>query len=122
MWSTHSRRIDPINRSTKPFCQGEAGAIGLSRMPMARSRRGRARTCRGAAATLSPWSLAILTAYVKKLGIDLAPNAPIFRNRSGAPYSKDTLGDDFRDVRVTFDKGDRGSWPTCAALSPLRAR
>src|SRR3984893_4271925 len=22
MWSTHSRRIDPISRSTKPFCQG----------------------------------------------------------------------------------------------------
>src|ERR1019366_1063341 len=30
MWSTHSRRIDPINRSAKPFCQGEAGAVGLS--------------------------------------------------------------------------------------------
>src|ERR1039458_7191679 len=39
MWSKHSRRVDPINRSAKPFCQGEAGAIGLSRMPMARSRR-----------------------------------------------------------------------------------
>jgi hypothetical protein len=39
MWSTHSRRIDPISRWTKPFCQGEAGAIGWSRMPMARSRR-----------------------------------------------------------------------------------
>jgi hypothetical protein len=26
--------------------------------------------------------------------------APIFRNRSGRPYSKDTLGDDFRDVRT----------------------
>src|SRR5215813_11429865 len=39
MWSAHSRRIDPISRSAKPFCQGEAGAIGLSRMPMARSRR-----------------------------------------------------------------------------------
>src|SRR6266566_3803494 len=39
MWSTHSRRIDPISRSTKPFCQGEAGAVGLSRMPMARNRR-----------------------------------------------------------------------------------
>src|SRR3984893_7817375 len=25
MWSTHSRRIDPISRSAKPFCQGEAG-------------------------------------------------------------------------------------------------
>ena len=39
MWSTHSRRIDPINRSAKPFCQGDAGAVGLSRMPMARNRR-----------------------------------------------------------------------------------
>src|ERR1700758_5532535 len=38
-WSTHSRRIDPISRSAKPFCQGEAGAVGLSRMPMARNRR-----------------------------------------------------------------------------------
>ena len=25
--------------SAKPFCQGEAGAVGLSRMPMARNRR-----------------------------------------------------------------------------------
>jgi hypothetical protein len=39
MWSRHSRRIDPISRSAKPFCQGEADAIGLSRMPMARNRR-----------------------------------------------------------------------------------
>src|SRR5258705_3511374 len=39
VWSKHSRRIDPISRSAKPFCQGEAGAIGLSRMPMARNRR-----------------------------------------------------------------------------------
>ena len=39
MWSTLSRRIDPIGRSAKPFCQDEAGAVGLSRMPMARNRR-----------------------------------------------------------------------------------
>src|ERR1700694_1411238 len=39
MWPPHSRRIDPISRSAKPFCQGEAGAVGLSRMPMARNRR-----------------------------------------------------------------------------------
>ena len=25
-WSTHSRRIDPISRSAKLFCQGEADA------------------------------------------------------------------------------------------------
>ena len=30
---------DPISRSAKPFCQGEAGAVGLSRMPMERNRR-----------------------------------------------------------------------------------
>jgi hypothetical protein len=28
MWSKHSRRIDPIGRSAKPFCQGEADAVG----------------------------------------------------------------------------------------------
>ena len=38
-WSVHSRLIDPINRSAKPFCHGDPGAMGLSRMPMARSRR-----------------------------------------------------------------------------------
>src|SRR4051794_19084094 len=32
IWSVHSRRIDPISRSTKPFCQGEPGAMGLSRI------------------------------------------------------------------------------------------
>ena len=45
MWSKHSRRIDPINRSATPFCQGEADAVGLSRMPMARNRR----------VTMAPW-------------------------------------------------------------------
>lgn len=58
------------------------------------------------AATLSPWSLVIPKGHVQKLGADIAPNAPIFRNRSGATYSKDTLGDDFRAVRETFDKTD----------------
>src|SRR6185312_2619860 len=38
MWSKHSRRIDLISRSAKPFCQDEAGAVALSRMPMARKR------------------------------------------------------------------------------------
>src|SRR5436189_3220571 len=37
-WSTHSRRIDPISLSAKPFCQGEPGAMGLSRLPMVRNR------------------------------------------------------------------------------------
>ena len=69
-------------------------------------RLGRAKTGKAAAATLSKWSLALVTAYVKKLGVDLAPNAPLFRNRSGAPYSKDTLGDDFRAIREACLPGD----------------
>src|SRR5690606_9474352 len=32
--------------------------------------------------------------------------APLFRNRSGAPYSKDTLGDDFRTIREAVFPGD----------------
>jgi hypothetical protein len=31
--------------------------------------------------------------------VELHGEAYIFRNRSGAPYSSDTLGDDFRDIR-----------------------
>src|SRR6185369_7135965 len=30
-WSRHSRRIDPIERSTYPFCNGDRGAMGRSR-------------------------------------------------------------------------------------------
>jgi hypothetical protein len=36
--SVHSRRIDPIKRSTYPFCQGERNEVGRSRMPIARTR------------------------------------------------------------------------------------
>lgn len=66
----------------------------------------RAKTGRAAAATLSPWSEAILAAYVESLGFDLMADATIFRNRSGNPYSKDTLGDDFRDVRAAINKAE----------------
>jgi hypothetical protein len=72
-------------------------------------------------ATLSPGSLAILTAYVKKLGVDIAPNAPLFRNRSVNPYSKDTLGDDFRDVREAVSQVKRASWPIYVAPALSRA-
>src|SRR5438874_11304433 len=37
-WSVHSRRIDPINRSTCPFCPSDWEDVGLSRIPIARSR------------------------------------------------------------------------------------
>jgi hypothetical protein len=36
----------------------------------------------------------------------LPPNQPFIRNRSSHVYSKDTLGDDFRDVREIVFPGD----------------
>ncbi|WP_027527431.1 tyrosine-type recombinase/integrase [Bradyrhizobium sp. Ec3.3] len=49
---------------------------------------------------LSARSMRLLSAYLEKLGATLTGEAYIFRNRSGRPYSKDTLGDDFRTVRA----------------------
>jgi hypothetical protein len=60
----------------------------------------RTKTGRAALATLSRRTTAILDAYLGKLGAEPLGSTPIFRNRSGAPYSKDTLGDDFRAVRT----------------------
>jgi hypothetical protein len=60
----------------------------------------RAKTGRAAAATITHRARRVLEACLSTLGSDIAPNAPIFSNRSSRAYSKDTLGDDFRDVRV----------------------
>ncbi len=68
----------------------------------------RAKTGRSAIGTLGRRSSALLKAYLAVQGVELLANAPIFRNRSGAPYSKDTLGDDFRAVRLLeFGQAER---------------
>ena len=68
----------------------------------------RAKTGKAIVGTLTGRSKRVLAGYLVKLGAEVAPSAPIFRNRSGAPYSKDTLGDDFRDVRaMAFGEGER---------------
>ncbi|EJW12604.1 hypothetical protein A33M_1887 [Rhodovulum sp. PH10] len=68
----------------------------------------RGKTGKPVGGVLSGRALAVLTAYLERLGVDLHGDAYIFRNRSGAPYSKDTLGDDFRDVRAAeFGRGER---------------
>jgi hypothetical protein len=57
---------------------------------------------------LSTRAVAALAAYLETLGVELHGEAYIFRNRSGAPYSRDTLGDDFRDIRAAeFGERDR---------------
>jgi integrase len=57
---------------------------------------------------LSDRALAALEGYIARLGVELHGEAYLFRNRSGAPYTKDTLGDDFRTVRgAAFGERDR---------------
>ena len=60
----------------------------------------RAKTGRAAVATLSRRTSRVIDAYLASLGAEIAPTAPIFRNRSGTPYSKNALGDDFRVMRI----------------------
>lgn len=61
---------------------------------------GRTKTGRKALATLSRRAEAVLDGYLATLPAEPIGVAPLFRNRSGRPYSKDTLGDDFRAVRT----------------------
>jgi hypothetical protein len=42
----------------------------------------------------------LVGAYIARLGVELHGKVPIFRNRSGRPCLKDTLGDDFLDIRT----------------------
>ncbi len=60
----------------------------------------RAKTGRPAVATLSARATRLVCTYLATLAAEPVGMAPIFRNRSGQPYSKDTLGDDFRAVRA----------------------
>ena len=56
--------------------------------------------------TLSERSQRVLDTYLMRAGLNLVGDAPIFRNRSGQPYTSDTLGDDFRAVREATFPGD----------------
>jgi hypothetical protein len=60
----------------------------------------RGKTGKPVGGILSLRAMTVLTAYLEKLGVELHGDAYVFRNRSGAAYSSDTLGDDFRDVRA----------------------
>lgn len=68
----------------------------------------RAKTKRPAKGTLSRRSDRLYRAYLSKLPATPVGEAIVFRNRSGDPYSKDTLGDDFRAVReLVFGPGEK---------------
>jgi hypothetical protein len=104
--------LSPIDARRLTHAQAGADAQGIVFW------LGRAKTGRAAAGTLTPWSEAILSAYLEKLGAEPARNAPIFRTRGSkagpkggrprpsVPYTKDTLGDDFRVVRSSINPNE----------------
>ena len=59
----------------------------------------RAKTGKAAIGTVGRRTERLLEACLDSFSVDLHDDVPIFRNRSRAPYSNDTLGDDFRAVR-----------------------
>jgi integrase len=96
-WATQLSPGDVRSLRASQLARNATGAVFFTA-------RGKTGTPVGGA--LSDRALSALEAYIAGLGAELHGEAYIFRNRSGAPYSSDTLGDDFRDVRrLVF--GDR---------------
>jgi hypothetical protein len=83
---------------------GDVRALRASQM--AADRQGglffteRAKTGVPVGGLLSGRSLALLTAYLQKLGVELHGDAYIFRNRSGGAYTGRKLAKDFADIRA----------------------
>jgi integrase len=77
-----------------------------------RDRRGiwfdlaRAKTGRAAVGTLSRRTERLLLAYVATLPDDQLPSAPIFRTMRGRAFTKNSLSEDFRDLRTVTFPGD----------------
>lgn len=87
-------QLSPVDLRGLTSAQGIRSAKGVAFLVA------RAKTGRAAAGTLGPRATRLIEAYIASLGAELLAHAPIFRNRSGRAYSKDTLGDDFRTVRA----------------------
>jgi hypothetical protein len=90
-WSTQLSPGDVRTLRASQLARGGADTVFFT---------ARGKTGEPVGGALSDRALAALHAYVSRLGVELHGEAYIFRNRSGAPYSKDTLGDDFRTVRT----------------------
>lgn len=89
-WETGFSPVD-VRRLT--FAQMSADEAGIV------FRVARAKTGRAAMGRLGKRASALLRAYLAMMPGEQLPATPIFRHRHNRPYSKDTLGDDFRDIR-----------------------
>jgi hypothetical protein len=81
--------------------------VSGGRLVFDRQADGRTKTGRAAIGTVSPRTDLLVNTYLAKLHVDLHPDAVLFRTRSGAAYSRETLGHDFAAVRALLFPGDR---------------
>src|SRR5262245_23734553 len=101
----HRRRGPRHDQAAVRLARECRDAVALRASQLARGAAGeaffteRGKTGKPVGGILSTRALWGLHGYLEKLGVELHGDAYIFRNRSGARYSVDTLGDDFRDVR-----------------------
>jgi hypothetical protein len=81
-------------------------AAAGGRLIFNRQADGRAKTGRAAIGTVSRRTERLVGVYLDGLGIDLHPEAILFRTRSGASYRAETLSHDFSAVRELTFPGD----------------
>jgi hypothetical protein len=100
-WDPQFSPVDARTLAAR-YCSTIGGKLVFDRQA-----EGRAKTGRAAIGTVSARTERLVLDYLETLGIDLHPDAILFRNRSGNPYRADTLSDDFADVRELTFPGDK---------------
>jgi hypothetical protein len=89
-WDSQLSPVDNRGLSLSQACSDDVGIYFAVE---------RAKTGRAAAATLSPWSEAILVAYLTGFGADLLDTTPLFWTRGGRPVSRDDRAMGWRSRR-----------------------
>ena len=90
-WDTQLSPGDVLALRASQLAQGAIGEAFFTQ---------RGKTGVAVGGILSTRTLALLSAYLERLGVELHGDAHIFRNRSGRPYSIGYLEEDFRKIRA----------------------
>ena len=98
MWDTAFSPVDARQLMLAEYM--DAGRWGAFRL-------GRAKTGQAAIGTLSRRSAVLIRSYLGWPHVQQLPRVALFRTREGAPYRKNSLAEDFRDVRRLVDPLER---------------
>jgi hypothetical protein len=103
-WDTQFSPVDCRTLTPNDSCEDENGVFFVKYRAKTKDTDEDAIEAVG---TLSKRTQRLIEAYLSWQGTELMPDATMFRNRSGTPYTKDTLGRDFRRVRNVEAPGCR---------------